>query len=146
MPDYQNIVYRPGLFAITERLQSGSNCFPCLSFDEERNILGLPVAGPMEFPIFNDLMFANWFLVQCIKEKVIPDDNKKFFITEIANQKQWEVIRDDFIDIGVMTIVLNPCNIKAHKCPSPRFDLKDRDDFKSLVSQILKYTNNHIKK
>jgi hypothetical protein len=139
-----NIAWKRGVFVLTEKLPSGAGYQQlAFSFDSDAKIMGLPVLGQIELAIFNEMMFANWFLVKRVEEGAIPDE-PRFLISEIANQKQWDFIKKQMAYSNVSTAVLNPCNIKSHECKIHRFNLEDANDFDGLKEWFSKLPSRHI--
>ena len=92
--------------------------------------------------IFNDVLFANWFLCELFEQKVVPKDDR-FLMYKIFDQADWDFIRSKLETQGINSALLNPCIAKDHKCPFYKFSLEEERDFNNLLLWFSKAPNYH---
>ena len=136
-----------GVFVIVRKLPSGADDYITFISKNETQRLGMP-DGKDDLAIFNEILFANWYLVNLIEElkqgaKGNLSANDTFFILEILDQARWDFVRNSILARGDTTAVLNPCIAKDHQCPTYRFNLKDEVDFNNLKEWFSKCPNKH---
>lgn len=101
--------------------------------------------------IFNELQFANWYLVN-LKQELKKDNASNFpadgpfFIMEILDQATWDFVRKVVLADGVAKdAILNPCEgYENHQCPVTPFNLHEYTDFNKLKGTFAKYPNTHF--
>lgn len=141
--DEPKMGWKRGVFVLTEKLTSGLSQYLSFSFPTNKKMLGIPIGGLIELSIFNEMMFANWFLVEWMKDKKFLSDHQDFLISEITNQEQWNSLCSEMSSSNIVTAVLNPCISKNHQCPVYRFNFKDEINFNNLKEWFSKCPNNH---
>lgn len=146
--DTAAVGYKRGVFVLVRKLPSGSDSY--VTFRYKTNLM--PGLEPgFYLAIFNELQFANWYLVNMIKaleggaKSDMPADGP-FFIFEITNQELWDFVRKVVLADGVATdAILNPCEeTEAHRCPRTFVRFDQYADFSNLKEVFSHYPNQHV--
>lgn len=139
--------YKRGVFVLLRAFPNQPKIEDFLSFTPESNTEKAFILEP-SLTIFNEILFANWYLVNFIDElKQHPKENisanDTFFISEVLNQERWDYIIETVTKGGGISAVLNPCIAKDHKCPTYRFFLNEEKYFMKLKNWFSKCPNKH---
>ena len=136
-----------GVFALIRKLPSGEEDF--IAFMPQNNTQRMLISkGKEPLALFNEILFANWYLVNLVEEiKQKPNSNLSpndtFFISEIPNQERWDYIRNSVLKSGGTSGILNPCIAKDHQCPSYQFSLDEEKDFNKMKEWFVKCQTRH---
>lgn len=140
--------YRRGVFVLVRKLSSGADSYITFQY---RNPTTRKIMPGFHLAIFNELQYANWYLVN-MKEDMqegagsdMPADGD-FFIFQILDQKTWDTVRRVVLADGAATgAIINPCEeTKTHRCPITLVSFDQYTDFNELKEVFSKYPNQHV--
>jgi len=136
-----------GVFVLVEKFPSGEDGYLSFVFDDpitniKKKSENKNFNKTYDLAIFNEVQFANWFMVEIKKDKIIPD-RKNFLILRILDQDRWDFVCDKLADVGINSASLNPCIAKDHRCPMYKFLLDEEPDFVKLTEWFSECPNTH---
>ena len=140
-------IYKRGVFVLVRQFSSGADSY--ITFRYKIGIEGF--VPSFHLAMFNELQFANWYLVSIVdelekgaKSDILTDSS--FLILEVLNQDLWNSIRKTVINGGIaQNAILNPCEeTKTHRCPRTCVDFNQYADFNKLKEVFSHYPNNHV--
>ncbi len=141
--------YKRGVFVLVRKFPSGEDSYITFKY---RTKTAQMLIGDFHLAIFNEVLFANWYLVNL--EGELKKDNRSdfpaegpFFIMEILDQATWDFVRKTVIVDGVAKdAVINPCEgDKNHRCPMmPPLNLDEYANFNKLKEMLAKHPDKHF--
>lgn len=146
--DTAAVGYKRGVFVLVRKLPSGSDSY--ITFRFKKSLM--PNLEPSFYlAIFNELQFANWYLVNLVNEikngasSDMPADGD-FSIMEIPSQEIWDVVRKTVLADGfAKDAILNPCEETSnHRCPRTFVRFSKYEDFNNLKEVFSHYPNQHV--